>query len=59
MASAESVRGTARPAPRQGITDTGGTLTPTAGIVPQLQYYSKVGLELGKLIVHQRAMAPP
>jgi F-type H+-transporting ATPase subunit g len=36
-----------------------GTLTFTAGIVPQLQYYSKVGLELGKLIVHQRAMAPP
>jgi hypothetical protein len=36
-----------------------GMLTTTAGIVPQLTYYSKVGLELGKLIVHQRGMAPP
>jgi F-type H+-transporting ATPase subunit g len=36
-----------------------GTLTTNAGIVPQLTYYSKVGLELGKLIVHQRGMAPP
>ncbi|KAH3907245.1 hypothetical protein HBI56_183800 [Parastagonospora nodorum] len=29
------------------------------GMVPLLTYYSKVGLELGKLIVHQRGMTPP
>ncbi|KAL5119793.1 ATP synthase subunit G atp20 [Pleosporales sp. CAS-2024a] len=29
------------------------------GLVPTLTYYSKVGLELGKLIVHQRGMTPP
>lgn len=29
------------------------------GIIPTATYYSKVGLELGKLIAHQRAMAPP
>ncbi|KAH9880758.1 hypothetical protein IAQ61_001052 [Plenodomus lingam] len=34
------------------------TTTP-AGIIPTATYYSKVGLELGKLIAHQRAMAPP
>ncbi|KAF1832587.1 hypothetical protein BDW02DRAFT_502666 [Decorospora gaudefroyi] len=30
-----------------------------AGLVPQATYYGKVGLELGKLIAHQRSMAPP
>jgi len=29
------------------------------GLVPQITYYSRVGLELGKLLVHQRGMAPP
>ncbi len=29
------------------------------GLIPQAVYYSKVGLELGKLIAHQRNMAPP
>lgn len=29
------------------------------GLVPQVTYYSRVGLELGKLVVQQRAMAPP
>lgn len=35
------------------------TLTTHAGLVPQVTYYSRVGLELGKLLVHQRGMAPP
>lgn len=34
-------------------------LTKPAGVVPLLTYYSKVGLELGKLMVHQRGMTPP
>ena len=34
-------------------------LTTHAGLVPQVTYYSRVGLELGKLLVHQRGMAPP
>ncbi|OAK97536.1 hypothetical protein IQ06DRAFT_254092 [Phaeosphaeriaceae sp. SRC1lsM3a] len=37
----------------------GGLVGTVQGIVPQLTYYSKVGLELGKLIAHQRGMAPP
>ncbi|KAH7086430.1 mitochondrial ATP synthase g subunit-domain-containing protein [Paraphoma chrysanthemicola] len=28
-------------------------------LIPRVTYYSRVGLELGKLIVHQRSMAPP
>lgn len=31
----------------------------TLGLVPRVTYYSRVGLELGKLIAHQRGMAPP
>jgi F-type H+-transporting ATPase subunit g len=29
------------------------------GLVPRATYYGRVGLELGKLIAHQRSMAPP
>ncbi|RMZ67346.1 atp-dependent rna helicase rok1 [Pyrenophora seminiperda CCB06] len=29
------------------------------GLVPKATYYGKVGLELGKLIAHQRSMQPP
>ncbi|KAH6643149.1 mitochondrial ATP synthase g subunit-domain-containing protein [Boeremia exigua] len=29
------------------------------GLIPQATYYGRVGLELGKLIVKQRSMAPP
>ena len=28
-------------------------------LVPRITYYSRVGLELGKLVVQQRGMAPP
>jgi hypothetical protein len=34
-------------------------LTSSPGLVPQMTYYGRVGLELGKLIAHQRSMAPP
>lgn len=48
---------------KPGITTsskTNNALTrPLIGMVPQLTYYSRVGLELGKLIAHQRSMAPP
>ena len=29
------------------------------GLVPRATYYGRVGLELGKLIAHQRSMQPP
>jgi F-type H+-transporting ATPase subunit g len=29
------------------------------GLVPKATYYGRVGLELGKLIAHQRSMQPP
>jgi hypothetical protein len=54
-----ALRSRAETAASQQCHHTSGTLTRTAGMVPQLTYYSKVGLELGKLIVHQRGMAPP
>lgn len=34
-------------------------LTCNPALIPQVVYYSRVGLELGKLVAHQRGMAPP
>ncbi|CAO2657876.1 Nn.00g071360.m01.CDS01 [Neocucurbitaria sp. VM-36] len=37
----------------------GGLVGRVQALIPQVVYYSKVTLELGKLIAHQRSMAPP
>lgn len=31
----------------------------STALIPRVIYYSRVGLELGKLVAHQRGMAPP
>ncbi|KAF2868622.1 mitochondrial F1F0-ATP synthase-like protein g subunit [Massariosphaeria phaeospora] len=38
---------------------TGRTIGGIQSLIPQVIFYSKVGLELGKLIAQQRSMAPP
>ncbi|KAL6708849.1 ATP synthase subunit G atp20 [Coniothyrium glycines] len=37
----------------------GRLINAVTGLVPKATYYGRVGLELGKLIAHQRSMAPP
>lgn len=41
----------------QGYTKTHADNPP--GLIPRATYYGRVGLELGKLIVNNRGMAPP
>ncbi|KAF1954629.1 mitochondrial F1F0-ATP synthase-like protein g subunit [Byssothecium circinans] len=43
----------------QAQAKTGGIVQRVQALIPRVTYYSRVGLELGKLIAHQRAMAPP
>ncbi|KAJ4292750.1 ATP synthase subunit G atp20 [Kalmusia sp. IMI 367209] len=38
---------------------TGRLIGSVQALIPRVVYYSRVGLELGKLVVHQRGMAPP
>ncbi|KAF2677770.1 putative mitochondrial F1F0-ATP synthase g subunit [Lentithecium fluviatile CBS 122367] len=38
---------------------TGRLIGGVQALIPRVTYYSRVGLELGKLIAHQRGMAPP
>ncbi|ORY14151.1 mitochondrial F1F0-ATP synthase-like protein g subunit [Clohesyomyces aquaticus] len=38
---------------------TGRVIGGLQSLIPSVVYYSKVGLELGKLVAHQRKMSPP
>ncbi|KAL1612831.1 ATP synthase subunit G atp20 [Paraconiothyrium brasiliense] len=38
---------------------TGRLIGSVQALIPRVIYYSRVGLELGKLVAHQRGMAPP
>ncbi|PSN67120.1 hypothetical protein BS50DRAFT_573863 [Corynespora cassiicola Philippines] len=38
---------------------TGRLVNTVQALIPRVTYYSRVGLELGKLVAHQRGMAPP
>ncbi|KAF9728954.1 hypothetical protein PMIN04_011776 [Paraphaeosphaeria minitans] len=38
---------------------TGRLIGGVQALIPRVIYYSRVGLELGKLVAHQRGMAPP
>ncbi|KAF1943520.1 hypothetical protein EJ02DRAFT_373358 [Clathrospora elynae] len=57
--AASSVTSTASNAASATTARATGLVGFVQGIVPQATYYSKVALELGKLIAHQRNMAPP
>ncbi|KAF3002389.1 hypothetical protein E8E13_002053 [Curvularia kusanoi] len=57
--SAESAAGQVNATASQAQGRVGRLVGAVQGLVPKATYYGRVGLELGKLIVQQRSMAPP
>lgn len=57
--AASKVSSTTANAAGQAKAASGGIVGRVQSLIPRVTYYSKVVLELGKLVAHQRAMAPP